>query len=89
MDARPEKFLRVANPSDRGAKHCVQFLNVVKDTVGESPVHLSPYPLSRIEFGCIGRKELQANPEAVSKESPDLVVLVDGASIPEQKDKAP
>jgi hypothetical protein len=56
VDAGPEKVLRAPKATDRGVQLLPEFDQVIRTTVGECPVSLSPDVLRRIEFGYVRRE---------------------------------
>lgn len=84
MDARPEEVPRTPKAADRRVQSLPEIGQIIRRTVGERLVSLSPDVLRRIEFGCVRREVMDVEARVVREEGPNLAAAVDGAAIPEQ-----
>ena len=86
-DAEPQQILRAAKAARGIDQSLTKLAEIIRGSVGEFVIGLSPDVLGWVEFQGIGREVVHAESRMIDEEGPDLSPTIDRPAIPEQVDR--
>ena len=89
VDAGPQEILRAPEATDRRPEGVAKLGQIIRGAIGQCPVRLSPDIFGGVEFGRVGREEVDVEPGMVHEEALDVAAPMDGPAIPQQVHGAP
>ena len=89
MDTGPEEVLRATDSTDRCSKGVAKLAEIIRAAIGECTVGLGPDVLGGVEFGRVGREEVDVQPAMAHEEVLDVAAPMDRSAIPQQVHRAP
>lgn len=84
IDTGPKKLLGSPNPPHRASEHPFELRQVLRRTIGERTIGLSPHMFRGVEFRCVGGEVFRMKSWVSKEELPDFFTPVDGSRIPQE-----